>query len=85
MPRCSVMIARNRDVYLLYLLIKLKKQTANGHLTPKSDIYTFDGVLLELLMGRKSLDKSRPAREQNHHKAAMLLLHRWIDEINFLL
>ncbi|KAJ8747729.1 hypothetical protein K2173_014504 [Erythroxylum novogranatense] len=36
-----------------------------GHLTPRSDVYSFGVVLLELLTGRKSLDKSRPAREQN--------------------
>ncbi|KAG8371768.1 hypothetical protein BUALT_Bualt13G0122600 [Buddleja alternifolia] len=36
-----------------------------GHLTPRSDVYSFGVVLLELVTGRKSLDKSRPAREQN--------------------
>ncbi|CAI0440512.1 unnamed protein product [Linum tenue] len=36
-----------------------------GHLTPRSDVYSFGVVLLELLTGRKSLDKSRPTREQN--------------------
>ncbi|XP_077245404.1 putative serine/threonine-protein kinase PBL16 [Tasmannia lanceolata] len=36
-----------------------------GHLTARSDVYSFGVVLLELLTGRKSLDKSRPAREQN--------------------
>lgn len=36
-----------------------------GHLTPRSDVYSFGVVLLELLTGRKSLDKLRPAREHN--------------------
>ncbi|XP_010917721.1 probable serine/threonine-protein kinase PBL16 [Elaeis guineensis] len=35
-----------------------------GHLTAMSDVYSFGVVLLELLTGRKSLDKSRPVREQ---------------------
>ncbi|KAK4760074.1 hypothetical protein SAY87_023205 [Trapa incisa] len=36
-----------------------------GHLTAMSDVYSFGVVLLELLTGRKSLDKNRPLREQN--------------------
>ncbi|KAL4324099.1 hypothetical protein GQ457_11G017160 [Hibiscus cannabinus] len=36
-----------------------------GHLTAMSDVYSFGVVLLELLTGRRSLDKSRPPREQN--------------------
>ncbi|KAK4265596.1 hypothetical protein QN277_026626 [Acacia crassicarpa] len=36
-----------------------------GHLTSKSDVYSFGVVLLELLTGRRSVDKTRPAREQN--------------------
>lgn len=45
-----------------------------GHLTPRSDVYSFGVVLLELVTGRKSLDKSRPAREQNLTDWAMPLL-----------
>lgn len=45
-----------------------------GHLTPKSDVYSFGVVLLELLTGRKSLDKSRPAREQSLADWALPLL-----------
>ncbi|XVF35139.1 hypothetical protein REPUB_Repub18cG0119200 [Reevesia pubescens] len=36
-----------------------------GHLTAMSDVYSFGVVLLELLTGRRSLDKSRSQREQN--------------------
>ncbi|EOY32238.1 Kinase superfamily protein [Theobroma cacao] len=45
-----------------------------GHLTPRSDVYSFGVVLLELLTGKKSLDKSRPAREQNLTDWALPLL-----------
>ncbi|XP_009777205.1 serine/threonine-protein kinase RIPK [Nicotiana tabacum] len=36
-----------------------------GHLTAASDVYSFGVVLLELLTGRRSVDKNRPHREQN--------------------
>lgn len=36
-----------------------------GHLTAKSDVYSFGVVLLELLTGRRSVDKTRPAKEQS--------------------
>lgn len=36
-----------------------------GHLTAASDVYSFGVVLLELLTGRRSMDKNRPPREQN--------------------
>lgn len=36
----------------------------SGHLTTKSDVYSFGVVLLELLTGRRSMDKSRPKSEQ---------------------
>ncbi|CAI0420462.1 unnamed protein product, partial [Linum tenue] len=35
------------------------------HLTSRSDVYSFGVVLLELLTGRRSVDKARPQREQN--------------------
>ncbi|KAI7728158.1 hypothetical protein M8C21_013174 [Ambrosia artemisiifolia] len=35
-----------------------------GHLTTMSDVYSFGVVLLELLTGRRSMDKKQPHREQ---------------------
>ena len=34
-------------------------------MTTKSDVYSFGVVLLELLTGRRAMDKKRPPREQN--------------------
>ncbi|KAK6941290.1 Serine-threonine/tyrosine-protein kinase, catalytic domain [Dillenia turbinata] len=36
-----------------------------GHLTAMSDVYSFGVVLLELITGRRSVDKTRPSKEQN--------------------
>ncbi|CAA6669210.1 unnamed protein product [Spirodela intermedia] len=36
-----------------------------GHLTARSDVYSFGVVFLELLTGRKAVDKTRPAKEQS--------------------
>ncbi|CAN0839039.1 Probable serine/threonine-protein kinase PBL17 [Linum grandiflorum] len=47
-----------------------------GHLTARSDVYGFGVVLLELLLGRKALDKSRPSREHNLVEWARPLLNQ---------
>lgn len=36
-----------------------------GHLTLKSDVYSFGVVLLEMITGKRSMDKSRPNGEHN--------------------
>ena len=36
-----------------------------GHLTARSDVYSFGVVLLEILTGKRSVDKSRPSGEHN--------------------
>ncbi|WOK92696.1 serine/threonine-protein kinase [Canna indica] len=47
-----------------------------GHLTARSDVYGFGVVLLEMLLGRRAVDKSRPSRQQNLVEwARPLLIH----------
>ncbi|XP_059626607.1 probable serine/threonine-protein kinase PBL9 [Cornus florida] len=38
---------------------------ATGHLTARSDVYSFGVVLLEMLSGRRAMDKNRPSGEHN--------------------
>ncbi|PIA43046.1 hypothetical protein AQUCO_02000474v1 [Aquilegia coerulea] len=54
-----------------------------GHLTTMSDVYSFGVVFLELLTGRRSMDKTRPSREQNLVDWARPYLndHRKLDRI----
>ncbi|KAL9442257.1 hypothetical protein AB3S75_020708 [Citrus x aurantiifolia] len=46
-----------------------------GHLTARSDVYGFGVVLLEMLLGRRAVDKSRPSREHNLVEWARPLLN----------
>ncbi|XP_065852302.1 probable serine/threonine-protein kinase PBL11 [Euphorbia lathyris] len=38
---------------------------ATGHLTAKSDVYSYGVVLLEILSGRRAIDKNRPNGQHN--------------------
>ncbi|CAN1846823.1 Probable serine/threonine-protein kinase PBL10 [Linum perenne] len=38
---------------------------ATGHLTARSDVFSFGVVLLEMLSGRRAIDKNRPSGEHN--------------------
>ncbi|EXC10661.1 Protein kinase APK1A [Morus notabilis] len=38
---------------------------ATGHLTARSDVFSFGVVLLEMLSGRRAVDKNRPSGEHN--------------------
>lgn len=38
---------------------------ATGHLTTRSDVYSYGVVLLEMLSGRRAVDKNRPSGEHN--------------------
>lgn len=38
---------------------------ATGHLTTRSDVYSFGVVLLEMLSGRRAIDKNRPSGQHN--------------------
>ncbi|KAG6428508.1 hypothetical protein SASPL_112760 [Salvia splendens] len=59
------------------------------HLTARSDVYGFGVVLLEMLLGRRTMEKSRPSREHNlvewarpllnHSKKLLRILDRRIE------
>ncbi|KAL9266186.1 Serine/threonine-protein kinase PBL34-like protein [Drosera capensis] len=63
-----------------------------GHLTCKSDVYSFGVVLLEILTGRRAVDKRRPSLEQNlvawakHYLTDKRKLYQLVDprlELNY--
>ncbi|KAF5729593.1 Kinase superfamily protein isoform 2 [Tripterygium wilfordii] len=43
----------------------LENHLFRSHLTARSDVYSFGVVLLEMMSGKRALDKNRPSREQN--------------------
>lgn len=53
-------------LFLKYVLLFLVNDSnLPGHLTAKSDVYGFGVVLLELIVGKRALDKHRPNQEHN--------------------
>lgn len=48
-----------------YQILILVVLFCEGHLTSKSDVYSFGVVLLEMLSGRRAVDKNRPSGEHN--------------------
>jgi serine/threonine protein kinase len=46
-------------------LTKFPVCISSGHLTTKSDVFSFGVVLLEMLSGRRAVDKNRPNGEHN--------------------
>lgn len=47
-----------------------------GQLTLKSDVYSFGVVLLELITGKRVIDNTRPAKQQN--------LVTWVSLLSFV-
>jgi serine/threonine protein kinase len=52
-------------IFFFVLPIAHKISLFAGHLTSKSDVYSFGVVLLEMMTGRRSMDKNRPNGEHN--------------------
>ncbi|XP_045792068.1 translocon-associated protein subunit alpha-like [Trifolium pratense] len=44
---------------------RLAKDGPTGHLTTKSDVYSYGVVLLEMLYGKRAVDKNIPSRQHN--------------------
>ncbi|KAL6005525.1 Serine/threonine-protein kinase pbl34 [Asimina triloba] len=59
--RCGLVVAR----HWVQIRSDLFTSLVAGHLTSKSDVYSFGVVLLEMLTGRRSMDKNRPNGEHN--------------------
>ena len=53
------------SLHILFLMIMTPLLLILGHLTARSDVYSFGVVLLEMLSGRRAVDKNRPSGEHN--------------------
>ncbi|KAM7251108.1 hypothetical protein ACFE04_022991 [Oxalis oulophora] len=51
--------------FRLVKMMSFVRKFWSGHLTSRSDVYSFGVVLLEMLSGRRSMDKNRPNGEHN--------------------
>lgn len=49
----------------MFILPPIKSLRYAGHLTTKSDVYSFGVVLLEMLSGKRAVDKNRPSGQHN--------------------
>ncbi|KAL5783543.1 hypothetical protein ACOSP7_008572 [Xanthoceras sorbifolium] len=56
-----------------------------GHLTSMSDVFSFGVVLLELLTGKRSMDSTRPGREQSLVEWARPLLRDYSKNLDRLM
>ena len=63
------MVTFGFNIFLGFIFTKMYEDDMlslqTGHLTARSDVYSFGVVLLELLTGRRSMDKKRPAGEHS--------------------
>ena len=63
----GINILQNQKLLLSHCRLdnQIYRSLSLGHLTTWSDVYSFGVVLLEILSGRRAIDKNRPAREHN--------------------
>ncbi|XP_004505863.1 probable serine/threonine-protein kinase PBL10 isoform X2 [Cicer arietinum] len=65
LPKKRPMGDKNRTSTKLTYEYAAPEYLANGNHTTKSDVYSFGVVLLEILSGRRVIDKNRPHKQHN--------------------
>lgn len=60
-PKMNLLRLKAGELYVLLTLAIFLL----GHLTARSDVYSFGVVLLEMISGRRAIDKNRPSGEHN--------------------